>query len=219
MSTLHSSTQSSTVMARSPLMTWRTVDILTATMLGAAFGIAYWGWGQLYNGPITALKIGYAPLMGLFSGLWFLAGVVGALVVRRPGAALLCEVVAALVSMLPGTEWGATVLISGILEGLGVELVFAALGYRRFGLSVALLAGAMAAPLEWFFETFSLPAGGGGWYADWPAGDKLAYLAALVLSGALLAGLLGWMLTRALARAGALSAFPAGQEVLESRAV
>ena len=51
MSTLHSSTQSSTVMARSPLMTWRTVDILTATMLGAAFGIAYWGWGQLYNGP------------------------------------------------------------------------------------------------------------------------------------------------------------------------
>ena len=124
-----------------------------------------------------------------------------------------------LVSMLPGTEWGATVLISGILEGLGVELVFAALGYRRFGLSVALLAGAMAAPLEWFFETFSLPEGGGGWYADWPAGDKLAYLAALVLSGALLAGLLGWMLTRALARAGALSAFPAGQEVLESRAV
>ena len=97
-------------------------------------------------------------------------------------------------------------------------VVFLAIG-GLFGLSVALLAGAMAAPLEWFFETFSLPAGGGGWYADWPAGDKLAYLAALVLSGALLAGLLGWMLTRALARAGALSAFPAGQEVLESRAV
>lgn len=208
-----------TILATRPLAAWRTVDILTVTMLGAAFGIAYFGWGQLYNGPITALKIGYAPLMGLFSGPWFLAGVVCALVVRRPGAALLGEVVAALVSMLPGTEWGATVLISGVLQGLGAELVFAALGYRLFGPAVAALAGAMCAPLEWLFETFTLPAGGGGWYAEWPAGDKLVYLGALVVSGAVLAGVVGWLLTRALARAGALAPFPPGQEVQESRAV
>ena len=107
--------------ATRPLMGWRTVDILTIAFLGAALGVAFWGWGVFYNGPITALKIGYAPLMGLFSGPWFLAGVVGGLVVRRPGAALFCEVVAALVSMLPGTEWGATVLISGVLQGLGAE--------------------------------------------------------------------------------------------------
>ena len=89
--------------ATRPLMGWRTVDILTIAFLGAALGVAFWGWGVFYNGPITALKIGYAPLMGLFSGPWFLAGVVGGLVVRRPGAALFCEVVAALVAMLPGT--------------------------------------------------------------------------------------------------------------------
>lgn len=207
------------IQATPPLTGWRTVDILTVTLLGAAFGIAYWGWGQVYNGPITALKIGYAPLMGLFSGTWFLAGVVGGLVVRRPGAALLCEVVAALVSMLPGTEWGSTVLISGVLQGLGAELVFAALGYRVFGFAVAALAGAMSAPLEWVFETFALPGGGGGWYADWPAGDKLVYLGALAISGAVIAGVGGWLLTRALARAGALSAFPPGQEARESHAV
>ncbi len=219
MSTTSSTVRDGTVLASRPLMGWRTVDILTVTMLGAALGIAYFGWGQLYNGPITALKIGYAPLMGLFSGFWFLAGVVGGLIVRRPGAALLCEVVAALVSMLPGTEWGATVLISGILQGLGAELVLAAFRYQLFGRGVAMLAGAMSAPLEWLFETFSLPAGGGGWYADWPAGDKLVYLGALAVSGSLLAGLLGWLLTRSLARAGALSAFPPGQEDVESRAV
>ena len=99
-------------LATRPLMGWRTVDILTIAFLGAALGVAFWGWGVFYNGPVTALKIGYAPLMGLFVGPWFLAGVVGGLVVRRPGAALFCEVVAALVSMLPGTEWGATVLVS-----------------------------------------------------------------------------------------------------------
>ena len=205
--------------ATRPLMGWRTVDILTIAFLGAALGVAFWGWGVFYNGPITALKIGSAPLMGLFSGPWFLAGVVGGLVVRRPGAALFCEVVAALVSMLPGTEWGATVLISGVLQGLGAELVFAIFGYKAFGLAVASLAGAMSAPLQWGFEVMSLPAGGGGWYAEWVMRDKLVYLGAMMLSGAVLAGLVGWLLVRALARAGALSAFPPGQEHRESHAV
>ena len=53
-----------------------------------------------------------------------MAGVVGGLVIRRPGAALLCEVVAALVSMLPGTKWGFTTLVSGVLQGLGAEIAF-----------------------------------------------------------------------------------------------
>ena len=73
---------------------------------------------------------------------------VGGLVVRRPGAALLCEVVAALVSMIPGTQWGFTTLISGILQGLGAEFAFLLLGYSVYGLGAAIFAGAMAAPLE-----------------------------------------------------------------------
>jgi energy-coupling factor transport system substrate-specific component len=217
--------------ASRPLLAWRTVDILTVAFLGAALGVAFWGWGVFYNGPVTALTVGYAPLAGLFAGPWFLAGVVGGLVVRRPGAALFCEVVAALVSMLPGTEWGATVLISGILQGLGAELAFAVLGYSAFGAAAAVLAGVLSAPLEWAFEVVQFPAswqevpglsvlaGGGGWYAEWDPADKLVYLGAMAVSGAVLAGVVGWLLVRALARAGALSAFPAGQEHRESHAV
>ena len=213
------STTGRSLTATRPLMGWRTVDILTIAFLGAALGVAFWGWGVFYNGPVTALKIGYAPLMGLFVGPWFLAGVVGGLVVRRPGAALFCEVVAALVSMLPGTEWGATVLISGVLQGLWAELVFAIFGYKAFSIGVAALAGALSAPLQWGFEVMSLPAGGGGWYAEWVLRDKVVYLGAMMLSGAVIAGVLGWLLVRALARAGALSAFPPGQEHRESHAV
>ena len=219
------------ITATAPLMGWRTVDILTIAFLGAALGVAFWGWGVFYNGPISALKLGYAPLNGLFVGTWFLAGVVGGLVVRRPGAALFCEVVAALVSMLPGTEWGATVLVSGILQGLGAELAFAFFGYKLFGVVAASLAGALSAPLEWAFEVVKFPASwadvpvlsvlanGGGWYAEWVARDKIAYLLAMGVSGAVLAGVVGWLLVRVLARAGALSAFPSGQEHRESRAV
>jgi energy-coupling factor transport system permease protein len=123
------------------------------------------------------------------------------------------------------------VLVSGILQGLGAELAFAILGYSAFGAAAAALAGVLSAPLEWAFEVVAFPAswadvpvlsafaGGGGWYAEWVLRDKLVYLGAMAVSGAVLAGLVGWLLVRALARAGALSAFPAGQEHREHHAV
>jgi energy-coupling factor transport system substrate-specific component len=85
--------------------------------------------------------------------------------------------------------------------------------------------------LEWLFETFSVPTwmtqvpglsqmtDGGGWYAAWTTGDKLVYLGTMALSGLVVAGVVGWLLTTALAKAGALGAFPRGQELRETRSV
>ncbi|TPG17381.1 ABC transporter permease [Pedococcus bigeumensis] len=200
------------IRASAPLAGWRTVDLLTVAFLGAAFGIAYWGWGLAYEAPANAISAGFPPLSGLFAGPWFIAGVVGGLVIRRPGAALACEVIAALVSMLPGTQWGATTLVSGIVQGVGTELAFALLGYTAFGLVAAIAAGALAGPLEAGYEATN-------WIKDWALGWKFAYAGILTVSGAVVAGAGGWLLTKALARAGALGAFPAGQEERESRAV
>jgi energy-coupling factor transport system substrate-specific component len=198
--------------ATAPLMGWRTVDLLTIAFLGAAFGIAYWGWDLAYQAPANALGGLFPPLQGITGAPWLMAGVVGGLVVRRPGAALLCEVVAALVSMLPGTQWGFATLVSGILQGLGAEIAFALLGYAAFGLGAALLAGALSAPLEAVYEWFV-------YWTDWGWGYKIAYGLILTAAGAVVAGGLGWLLTRGLATAGALNAFPPGQEAREHRAV
>jgi energy-coupling factor transport system substrate-specific component len=200
------------VRASRPLMGWRTVDLLTVAFLGAAFGIAYWGWGIAYAAPSKALEVAFPPLQGITAAPWLIAGVVGGLVIRRPGAALLCEVIAALVSMLPGTQWGATVLVSGILQGLGAEIAFAILGYAAFGVGAAALAGALAAPLEAVYEWFV-------YWTDWGMGYKVAYLFILTAAGAVIAGVGGWLLTRALAGAGALNALPPGQEVRERHSV
>jgi energy-coupling factor transport system substrate-specific component len=200
------------VLASRPLLGWRTVDILTIAFLGVAIGIAMWGWGILYNGPLTALGFTFRPAMGLFVGMWFMAGVVGGLVVRRPGAALACEVVAALASMLPGTEWGATVLIAGVLQGLGAELGFAIFRYRSWGVVAAVTAGALSAPLEWLYEIYA-------YFPDWSTQWQLVYLVMMVISGVVIAGLGGLALVRALARTGALDAFPPGQERREAHAV
>ena len=114
--------------------------------------------------------------------------------------------------MLPGTEWGATVLIAGILQGLGAELGFAIFRYRSWGVAAAVTAGALSAPLEWVYEITT-------WFADWGLEWKLVYLPMMVLSGAVIAGLGGLALVRALAGAGALDAFPPGQERREAHAV
>ncbi|GAB3440862.1 ECF transporter S component [Phycicoccus ginsengisoli] len=200
------------IRATAPLTSWRTVDLLTIAFLGAAFGIAYWGWGLAYQAPADLLGNAFPPLQGITGAPWLMAGVVGGLVVRRPGSALLCEVVAALVSMLPGTKWGVTTLVSGILQGLGTEVAFLILGYAAFGLGAALLAGALSAPLEAVYEWFV-------YWTDWNWGYKIAYGVILAAAGAVIAGGLGWLVTRGLATAGALNAFPPGQEAREHRAV
>ncbi|WP_338748934.1 ECF transporter S component [Janibacter alittae] len=201
-----------TVLATRPLMGWRTVDLLTLAFLGVAFGVAYWGYGLIYNGPISALGLAFQPLFGLFVGFWFIAGVVGGLVIRRPGAAVACELIAATVSALFGNQWGVTTVVSGLAQGIGAELAFALFAYASFGPVVAVLSGALSAPLEWVYEITT-------YFTDWTWAWQLAYLPLMVVSGIVIAGLGGWILTRALARAGALNPFPPGQEVLEQRAV
>jgi energy-coupling factor transport system substrate-specific component len=183
---------------------YRTLDLVTAAMLGVAFGVAYWGWSFGYTGLEVAFNA-YPPAKGLLAGPWLLAGVVAGLVVRKPGAAVLAELVAANVEYLIGNQWGASVMVSGLLQGLGVELVLALFLYRRFGIGVATLGAALAAAMEAVYEW-------GVYFGAWDITHKLAYLGCFVLSGALVAGLGGWLLVRALARTGALDGFAAGRE-------
>ncbi|MDQ0642968.1 ECF transporter S component [Microbacterium murale] len=188
---------------------WRVVDIVVAAVLGVAVGLLFWGWnvvGGAWFGAADALTPG---LGGIAVGIWLIGGVIGGLVIRKPGAALVVEVVAAIVSMLIGNVWGVSTVLSGLVQGLGAELIFALFLYRRFGLGVAALAGVGAAVAAWVFELF---------YGSSPNILKslefnTIYLVCVAVSGAILAGVVGWLLVRALAKTGALSRFAAGREL------
>ncbi|WP_242686261.1 ECF transporter S component [Aeromicrobium sp. IC_218] len=186
---------------------YRTIDLVTITTLGVAFGLVYWAWGKAYAPLSEPLVLAYPPLAGLFGGVWLIAGVVGGLIVRKPGAALVTELVAAAVSLLVvgGTEWGVSTLASGFFQGLGAELVLALLLYRRFGVVVAALAGAVAGAFESLYEWQS-------YYDYWDLPYKLVHLGLFALSGAVVAGVGGWLLVQGLARAGVLDAFGPGRE-------
>ncbi len=201
-----------TVLASRPLLAFRTVDLVTAAMLGVAFGVVFWAWNLVYattSGPVGAAL---APLTSILAGPWLLAGVVGGLLIRRPGAALMTEMVAASVSALIGNEWGWTTVMSGLMQGLGVEVALALFAWKRFGPGVAMLAGALAATFEVVFYEWHT------WLADFDVPFKLGYLGFFVISGAIVAGLGGLAIVRALARTGAVGSMPPGQEYLERSA-
>ena len=202
-----------TILATRPLMGWRGVDLITAAMLAVAFGVMFWGFDTFIYPILSTATAGFPPAGELMLGVWLIPAVVGALVIRRPGAALFTELVAANLELFLGNKWGVAVLLSAVLQGLGVELALALFRHRRFGVIVAVLGGVLSAVFEIvFYEWYS-------YVADYSTAWKAIYLACGMVSGAAIAGVGGWALVRGLAGTGALNAFPPGQEIRESHPV
>lgn len=184
-----------------PQAGWRVVDIVVAASVAVAFGVVFQAWNVLWG---TATFVA-PPLRGAIYGVWMIPAVLVPLVVRRPGAALFGETVAAAASMLFGAPWGLLTIVYGLAQGAGAELVFAFGLYRRWTLPVALAAGAVAglagALLDLAF-----------FYADWGTDWQLLYVVLVTASAAAIAGLGSWALLRGLVATGVLSAFEAGRE-------
>lgn len=185
---------------------WRVVDIVIASVIGVASSLVFIIWNQAYN-PLSAVLSPVLPgLQALLAGGWLFAGVLGALIIRKPGAAIYTELVAAVISTLVGNQWAALTLVSGFVQGLGAELVFAIFLYRNYRLLVALLAGA-GAGLALAINDLII------WYPGSATAFATIYTASAVVSGIVIAGLLSWLAMRGLARTGALGRFAAGREI------
>lgn len=185
---------------------WRVIDIIIAAVLGVSCGLLFWLWNSVGFAWFTAFDALTPGLGGMAVGVWLLGGVIGGLVIRKPGAAIFVEVIAAIVSSVLGNQWGIETLYSGLAQGLGAELAFAAFRYRRFTWPVAVLAGIGAGVGAYLLELVTS--------ANYAMSLEfnLIYLTCVVLSGAVLAGGLGFVLVRALARTGALDRFAVGRE-------
>src|SRR3954447_9001756 len=101
-------------------MRWRTVDIVVTAVLGVAFGVVFWAWNLLWVGTGAAFTA-FPPAQAVMYGVWLIPAVLALLIVRKPGAGLFAELMAALVSALLGSSWGWSVVLYGLLEGLAGE--------------------------------------------------------------------------------------------------
>ncbi|SBT45904.1 ECF transporter S component [Micromonospora auratinigra] len=184
---------------------WRTIDIVVASVIAVAFGVIFWAWGLLWGATDAAFAF-FPPAQAIMYGVWLVPAVLGGLVIRKPGASLYCELVAAIVSALLGSQWASIVILQGLIQGLGAELAFAAFRYRSYRLPAALLAGALTGLSAAIFD-----------FVYWNKAYELAnyripYALLTIVSSTIVAGLGSWLLTRALANTGVLDRFPAGRD-------
>jgi energy-coupling factor transport system substrate-specific component len=179
---------------------WRTVDIIVVAIIAVAFGVVFYAWNAYVWQWLRPLG---EPWEYIISGMWLMPAVVAPLIVRKPGAALFAEMVAAIVAVILGSQWGLDTLLSGFVQGAGAEIVFGFVMYRSFGPIVAFLAGAGAGAGEALHD---IPV----YFATYTGQLQFAIAALEILSGALIAGIGAWLLVRSLRRTGALGAFPSG---------
>jgi energy-coupling factor transport system substrate-specific component len=186
--------------AAPPDTRWRTRDIVVAAVIGVAFGVVFWAWNLTYAAadPIFAFA---PPLRDLMYGVWLIPAILAPLVIRKPGAALFAEMVAAGVSALLGSQWSVDTLLSGFMQGAAAELVFAFTLYRSYG-AITLVIAALASALAAFVHDWVL------YYPTIDTTVQAIRLVAMLLSAAVLASGGSLLLYGSLRRSGVLDGFP-----------
>ena len=140
-----------------------------------------------------------APDMDVVMGFWFIVSIIAAAIIRKPGVALVSEVMAAAVQVLLGSPAGLLLLLTGLVQGAGAEAVFAATRWRRYSLPVLMAAGMGAAVFSFAYTWIRFD------YGSLAPGLLVAMFALRLASGALLGGFLGHVIVKALYRTGVLS--------------
>jgi energy-coupling factor transport system substrate-specific component len=179
---------------------WRTRDIIVAAVIGVAFGVVFWVWGIAWQGlaPLNGI---FPVAQELFYAVWLVPAVLAPLIIRKPGAALFAEMVAAGVSALIGSAWGVDTLLSGFVQGAAAELVFAFTLYRSWSFPVLAIAAIASAAAAWihdwaiYFTTVSLDI-------------QIARGIVMAISAVVIVAVGSVLLERSLRRAGVLEGFP-----------
>jgi len=175
---------------------WTLREILIAAVFGAVFAVLYLGWVQVW---LVAQAAFGTVTMDVVMGFWFIASIVAAAIIRKPGAAIITEVLAAAIEILLGSPAGIMLLVAAAIQGAGAEAVFAATRWRNYSLPVLMLAGIGSAVFS-FAYTWVLFG-----YGALAPGLLFAMFGLRCLSGALLGGLAGHLIIEALYKTGVLS--------------
>jgi energy-coupling factor transport system permease protein len=167
-------------------------DILVTILIALVFGIVYKIWGPLYY----AIKPFGLHLDQLIYGMWFMAGTVAFLVIRKPGVALLAEIAASSGELLMGSEWGPGVLLYGVVQGVAIELKFAVFRYKRFGIGVLSLAAVLSTAGSLMLDFYK------DYIGELALWNLILFISARLLGAIIIAGVFAHSLVKALEATG-----------------
>jgi len=174
-----------------------TMDLLIMAavgVIGALFNAHVWAALMNVATPLFAF-LGPVGWIGA-SGVYLIWPVIVALLISKPGAVTLYTLVQGFVEMLFGNAFGAMAIIYAGAEGLGIDLGMALFGWKPKLLGVLLGAGIGCVFVdEIYIFLFGLQS-----VQTIIVGGVTAFL-----SGMILGGIPGWLITEALRRTGAVS--------------
>lgn len=192
---------------------WKLKEIVLMSILGVVFGIIYLAFFLVGQGIRNVLApFGLAPFgYEIIFGIWFIVSIVAAYIIRKPGVAFTAELIAGVTEVLLGTAAGPGLILAAAIQGLGAEFAFAITKWKDYRLRILILSGVFAAVFSFTWNLFS-----SGNIALAPA-LLIAMLAVRIISGALLAGVLGKWLSDKLAKTGVLRGYALGKEIQKKR--
>jgi energy-coupling factor transport system substrate-specific component len=180
------------------LNSWKLKEIVLMSLFGVVFGIVY--LAAIHLGNIWAAVIGPIAYEWMF-GIWFIVSIISMYIIRKPGAALLPETLAAIIEVMLGNAVGPRLILSGVIQGLGAEAAFALSAYKHFNLAILMLAGAGSAVFSFVYGYFV-----SGYAALDPSFVALMFTLR-VLSGMIIAGIGGKYLADGLLATGSLRGY------------
>lgn len=177
---------------------WKLREVVVLAALSVVFAVVYLAFLQFGNVLVGLMgPIGYEFIFGI----WFIVSIIAAYIIRKPGAAFVSETITAAIELLMGNVAGPRLLLSGMIQGLGAEAVFAATGWQRYSTWVLACAGMGSAVFSFVWGFFV------SGYAALHPGYVTAMFILRLISGAVLAGLLGKGVADGLAKTGVLRGF------------
>lgn len=178
-------------------------EILVTVLISVIFAIIYNLWWLFYN----VAQVAGLHLEQLTYGVWFMAAIVCYLIIHKPGIALLAEFAAGAGETIVMGKFDIPTIIYALLQGLACEIVFAIFKYQSRSVMVAMLAGLVTAlvsfPVDYFYGYLNEVA---GW-------NLILFIVFRAISGIIIAGLLSYLLVKALDQTGVTKVFrPASKD-------
>jgi energy-coupling factor transport system substrate-specific component len=188
-------------------MNWKLKDVLMMGIISVLFGVIYLGCtyaGGILSGVLTPMglsALGYEP----FYGIYFMAGAFGVFIMRKPGAGIISEMLAAIIECLLGNYFGPIIILSGLIQGIGIELLIAFFRYKNFSYPTMIGASVICSVLT---LGYNLVVSG---YNQIAVPVLLLMLSVRIVSAIIFTGILTKFICERLAKAGVLRGYAIGK--------
>lgn len=184
-------------------------DVILMSCFGILFALIYlavFNVGMAIAATLTTTGLGDFAFDMIY-GVWFMAGTLAAYIIRKPGAGLVAEVLASVVELLMGNSGGITVVITGLIQGLGTELGFAMFRYKKWDLASLTIASVLSGVFIYGYELFYLQ------YYLLPIGMHIGHLVIRSVSAFVFSALIVKAAGDGLARTGVLRNYAIGKTI------